>query len=75
MLKKILAERDYLPILKMNDGSEVTSENWEERRKELRELLEKYSYGHTPDVEVKVTGELIEEGLYHCAGKCIEENI
>ncbi len=75
MLKEILAQRDYLPILKMNDGSEVTRENWEERKKELRALLEKYSYGHTPDVEVKVKGELVNEGFYHCAGKCKEEKI
>ena len=41
----MLRERDYLPILKMNDGTPVTRENWQERRAELVELLEKYSYG------------------------------
>ena len=57
MLKEILEKKDYLPILKMNDGTPVTKENWEERRGELRALLEKYSYGHTPNVEATVTGE------------------
>lgn len=35
MLKEILKERDLLPILKMNDGSVVTVENWRERRAEI----------------------------------------
>ena len=38
---EVLRERDYLPILKMNDGTPVTKENWCARRKELSELLEK----------------------------------
>ncbi len=55
MLKEILAEKNYLPILKFKDGTEVTRENWNERRAEMKALLEKYSYGHTPNCEVKVT--------------------
>ena len=47
-LKEKLTERDYLPVLKMADGREVTRENWRERREEMLALLEKYSYGHTP---------------------------
>ena len=35
MLKELLAERAYLPILRMNDGRPVTRENWDERRREL----------------------------------------
>ena len=41
----VLRERDYLPILTMNDGTPVTKEKWQARRAELIELLEKYSYG------------------------------
>ncbi len=49
MLNDILKERDLLPILKMNDGSEVTPLNWRERRAEMLDDLQKYSYGYTPD--------------------------
>ncbi|MBQ7118869.1 MAG: hypothetical protein IJO09_01525 [Oscillospiraceae bacterium] len=75
MLKEILLKKAYLPIMEMNDGSAVTRDSWELRRKEMRELLEKYSYGKTPDVSVTVTGQLKENGKYTCAGKCTEERI
>jgi hypothetical protein len=35
MLDKILKEKDYLPILKMNDGRKVTRESFRERRAEM----------------------------------------
>ncbi len=73
MLKELLAERAYLPISVMNDGRVVTRENWEERRKEMLELLCEYSYGFTPDVDVSVSSESLGFGRYTCAGKCTEE--
>lgn len=73
MLKDRLAEKDYLPIMRMNDGSEVTRERWEQRRNEMRRLLETYSYGQTPNVPVRVKGISRGFGLYTCAGKCTEE--
>ncbi|MBR5156618.1 MAG: hypothetical protein IKW59_02510 [Clostridia bacterium] len=57
MLKEILAEKNYLDILKMSDGTEVTKENWQKRREEMLMLLEKYSYGKTPKIPVRVWGE------------------
>ena len=57
-----LAEKEYLPILTMNDGSAVTSENWRARRAELKALLERYSYGRTPDEPISVKGEVVREG-------------
>lgn len=77
-LKKILEERDLLPILKMNDGTPVTTENWEARRKEMLAALETYSYGHTPPAPKRVWGEIIEEDpefttIY--AGKVHQERI
>jgi len=33
MLEQCLREKDYLSILKMNDGSKVTLENWSEQRR------------------------------------------
>jgi len=73
MLEQILRERAYLPVLKMNSGEAVSCENWCERRDEMRNLLEKYSYGHTPHCEVKVSAKHEENGMYTCAGKCSDE--
>jgi len=73
MLRELLAEKNYLPIDIMDDGSAVTRENWEQRRMEMLRLLMEYSYGYTPDVPVSVTGESRGFGIYACAGKCTEE--
>lgn len=75
MPKQHLNEKEYLPILAMADGTPVTAENWEARRAEMRKLLETYSYGCTPDVQVKVSGIVKNKGFYHCAGKCVDEEI
>ena len=73
----VLREREYLPILKMNDGTPVTRENWRERRAELVELLEKYSYGRYRRPEIKrLWGEFISsEGDSCCAGKVAHEKV
>jgi len=73
MLEYILNERDYLPILKMNDGTDVTREKWLERREEMKEMLEKYSYGYTPKCNTNVKAALRKSGNYICAGKCSHE--
>ena len=77
MLEEILKEKDYLPILKMNDGRVVTPELWQERRGELLDLLETYSYGVTPRVKpTRVFGEVVSRGNYRTyAGKVNEEKI
>ncbi len=58
MLSDILRQRDLLPILKMNDGSPVTAENWNQRRRELFDALYTYSYGFTPAAPLRVWGEI-----------------
>lgn len=73
MLTKLLDDRSYLPILQMQDGTPVTRERWEERRRQMRSLLETYSYGHTPTEDVLVTASRPEHGRYTCAGKCTDE--
>lgn len=73
MLNEILKEKAYLPILEMQDGTPVTRETWEARRREMRALLETYSYGHTPDEPVTVKGAVYANGQYTCAGKCTEQ--
>lgn len=75
MLKETLASRDYLPILKMNDGRDVTPELWAERRTELLDALQKYSYGYTPAVMGSTKGEVILHSEYSYADKVIEEEI
>ena len=61
MLQQLLKERDLLPILTMNDGSPVTPETWQQRRTEMREALETYSYGRTPPPPKRVWVEEIPE--------------
>ena len=75
MLKELLEEKDYLPILKMNDGSPVTRENWGARRQEMLELLYEYSYGRSPEKAEFITGEISSAKYNEYAGKVIEENV
>ena len=75
MLKEILKERDLLPILKMNDGRDVTVENWCERRAEMLDALQKYSYGYTPECLGEGRGEVIFEDKLAYAGKVTEQHI
>lgn len=48
MLNEKLKQRDFLPVVKMNDGSLVKKENWHKRRKEMKNLLEENLYGAMP---------------------------
>ena len=75
MLKEMLKERDLLPILKMKDGRDVTANLWQERRAELLDLLQKYSYGYTPECLGEGTGEVIFEDKIAYAGKVTEQHI
>ena len=72
MIGTRLAEKDYLPILQMNGGENVTPENWEQRRFELLEALQTHSYGVTPPAPLKVWGELLEEDPLAYAGKVLD---
>ncbi len=73
MLQQILKEREYLPILQKNDGTPVTRETWQERREEMRALLEEYSYGKTPSIPVRVSATPISSDHRYCAGKVSDE--
>lgn len=75
MLKELLNERDLLPILKMNDGRDVTPDLWAERREEFLDALQKYSYGYTPECMGKGCGEIIFESKNAYAGKVVEQHI
>lgn len=75
MLNEKLTEKDYLPILTMENGDTVTKENWHKRREEIKNLLEKYSYGKTPDIPVKVYGSVEERNDNAYGGKLWYEKI
>ena len=75
MIKELLKERDLLPILKMNDGREVTPELWPERRKEMLEALQKYSYGYTPEVLSPGAGQIVMEDAKGFAGLALDQRI
>ena len=75
MLKDVLKERDLLPILKHEDGSEVTPETWQKRRTEMLKALETYSYGITPKIPVSVRGEIVKENARAYASKAFEQKI
>ena len=71
MLKEILTERDLLPVLCHQDGSAVTRETWEKRRDEMREALERWSYGRTLPAPDRVWGEVLTENADEYAGKVL----
>ena len=75
MLSDMLRDKEYLPILKMNDGSPVTKESWERRREEMLGLLKKYSYGHTPDTDVRASASDVQSVRFDFAGKCTHERL
>ncbi|MBQ7343243.1 MAG: acetylxylan esterase [Clostridia bacterium] len=74
-IKEELIQKDYLPTLKMNDGTPVTRESWGKRRGEMLALLEEYSYGKTPDVKAEVKATDIHTERYDCAGKARHERL
>lgn len=77
MLDEILKEKNYLSVLTHSDGRQATAESWGERRKELLELLQRYSYGFTPDCAVSVSGKTlaVDESTRCYAGKVRNEKI
>ncbi len=75
MLKKMLTEKDYLPILKNSIGEIVTKEGWQKRRLEMLDLLEKYSYGKTPTFPTHVYGEIESTDTIAYAGKLLNQKV
>lgn len=69
MLKKLIEERGYPEIFKMEDGTPVTLESWKERRLEMIDLLEKYSYGRTPEKPSRLWGETVSSNVNSYGGK------
>ncbi len=60
MLEKILEERKLPDVLKMNDGTPVTAENWAARRAEIIEIFETMEYGRIPKTCGPTTAKVLE---------------
>ena len=69
MIKERLLEKNYPPVLSMSDGRAVTPSLWNERRREMLSLLEKYSYGRMPSPPVTVSGSVLSSDKNAYAGK------
>ena len=69
MLREIYAERGLMSIWNEKEGS------WEDRRKEIVELLQKEEYGFFPLEHEKVSFEVVEENARFCAGKAILKTV
>lgn len=67
MIEKMLEERKLPELMRMNDGSEVTRENWQERRRELLDILAHHEYGKMPSPWGETTGKVISE-IDHARG-------
>lgn len=48
VIEKLLAERNIPDVLKFKDGTAVTADKWDERRKEILDILEEHIYGKAP---------------------------
>lgn len=75
MIKEIISQREYPNVTELNNGDVAQKENWNDRRKEMLELLETYSYGKTPKIPVKVSGKTLLTGSGAYAGKVKQETV
>lgn len=72
MVKELLEQRRLPELMKMKDGSDVTRENWSERRQELVDILSEYEYGRMPAYTGKTTAK-VESRTDSAAGKAVTE--
>lgn len=75
MLKEIMQERNLPELMRMNDGTPVTSaEQWRKRRTEILEILQENCYGRTPDA-LPASAEVIRTMDSFCAGKAPHQEL
>lgn len=74
MLEEMLKNRAVIPLLKMSDGSDVSTATWRRRREEMLEILQEQAYGYTPP-PVSVDGKILEENDIAFAGKVLEQTV
>ncbi len=67
---------DFFPeLLKFENGNNVTQENWQERRKEIIDILCREEYGYSPEKPESVKGEVIEEVSKIASGHALMQRI
>ena len=59
-LNNILNERNVPELLQFTNGDKVTADRWEERRREILNVLRDNEYGHAPEGPFTVTSEILE---------------
>ena len=74
MIQKLLDERKLPALMKMNDGTPVTKENWEARRRELIDVLETMEYGRFPKKCGETTWKVVSTGE-SSAGKATKSRV
>ena len=62
-------------ILKFCDGTDVTRDNWEARRKEMLDILAREEYGYTRKKPESVKGEVINTDNVIASGHAIHETV
>ena len=74
MIAEALKERNLPELMTLNSGEPVTSENWQQRKKELIDSLSKNLFGYTPEAPKEVRVEKTGNYRYHAfAGKAVAE--
>ncbi len=74
-VKKLLAERRLPQIMKFADGRAVTEDNWEERRREILDILRREEYGYSPPAPAYVKVEKDGEEKRSFAGKALIQQL
>ena len=76
MIQQEILKRKLPELLKMNDGRICILNLWEERKKEILDILQKYVYGYTPKPPKKVAGQIIKQSSERSfAGKVNQQTI
>lgn len=75
LVQKEIERRGIPSVTKNFSGELVTKDNIDAYRKELIAILEEYSYGVTPSVNVSVSGKVLSSDKIAYAGKCTEEDV
>ncbi len=70
MIREELEQRNLPKLLESEDGSKVeTIAQWENRRKEIREILDNFLIGNVPYLRPKTTGQIERTDEHAVAGK------
>ena len=75
MLQEQLKSRDLPDVLRFEDGSPATKENWEKRREEILALLQHHIYGVPPLSSIEIEHQIKLENNNAFAGKAVMQTI